>query len=82
MARIAKKYGLTVKVIGAADSATGSDVINDNLSRSRAEYIAEELAKRGMDSGTITKGYDGGIDEYSPNEANRHTRIMLYFKHY
>lgn len=82
VARIAKKYGLTVKVIGAADSATGSETINDNLSRSRAEYIAQELAKRGMESGTITKGYDGGIDDYSPNEANRHTRIMLYFKQY
>ncbi len=79
VARIAKKYGLTVKVIGAADSATGNEAINDNLSRSRADYIASELLKRGMESGTITKGYDGGIDDYSPNEANRHTRIMLYF---
>lgn len=80
VARIAKKYGLKVKVIGAADSATGNEVINDNLSRSRADYIAQELAKRGMENGTVTKGYEGGIDDYSPNEANRHTRIMLYFK--
>lgn len=69
-----------VKVVGAADSATGNEVINDNLSRSRADYIASELIKRGMENGTVTKGYDGGIDDYSPNEANRHTRIMLYFK--
>jgi len=80
VARIAKKYGLAVKVTGAADSATGSKVINDNLSRSRAEYIAQELVRRGMESGTVTKDYDGGIDDYSPDEANRHTRIMLYFK--
>lgn len=80
VARIAKKYGLMVKVVGAADSATGNEVINDNLSRSRADYIALELIKRGMENGTVTKGYDGGIDDYSPNEANRHTRIMLYFK--
>ena len=40
VARIAKKYGLKVKVIGAADSATGSEAINDNLSRSRARFIA------------------------------------------
>ena len=45
VARIAKKYGLKVKVIGAADSATGSETINDNLSRSRARFIAEELMK-------------------------------------
>ncbi|MDO4172162.1 MAG: OmpA family protein [Prevotellaceae bacterium] len=80
VARIAKKYGLMVKVVGAADSATGNEAINDNLSRSRADYIASELLKRGMENGTVTKGYDGGIDDYSPNEANRHTRIMLYFK--
>lgn len=49
VARIAKKYGLKVKVIGAADSATGSEAINDNLSRSRARFIAEELMKRGME---------------------------------
>ena len=49
VARIAKKYGLKVKVIGAADSATGSKTINDNLSRSRARFIAEELMKRGME---------------------------------
>ena len=78
VARIAKKYGLKVKVIGAADSATGSETINDNLSRSRARFIAEELMKRGMESGTISQIFDGGIDDYSPNEANRHTRILLY----
>lgn len=80
VARIAKKYGLMVKVVGAADSATGNEAINDNLSRSRADYIASELIKRGMENGTVTKGYEGGIDDYSPNEANRHTRIMLYFR--
>ena len=78
VARIAKKYGLKVKVIGAADSATGSEAINDNLSRSRARFIAKELVKRGMESGTISQTYNGGIDDYSPNEANRHTRILLY----
>ena len=78
VARIAKKYGLKVKVIGAADSATGSEAVNDNLSRSRARFIAEELMKRGMESGTIFQIFDGGIDDYSPNEANRHTRILLY----
>lgn len=80
VARIAKKYGLRVRVIGTADSATGSEAINDNLSRSRAEFIAQELVKRGIDSEMIVKEYHGGIDDYSPNEANRHTRIMLYFR--
>lgn len=78
VARIAKKYGLSVRVVGAADSATGTTAINDNLSKLRAEFIVNELVKYGMESGTISQSYDGGIDDYSPKEANRHTRIMLY----
>lgn len=80
VARIALKYGLSVRVIGAADSATGTTTINNGLSQSRANYIATELQKRGMSTGNITIVSEGGIDEYSPNEANRHTRIMLYWK--
>ena len=79
VARIAKKYGLSVRVVGAADSATGTTAINDNLSKLRAEFIVNELVKYGMESGTISQSYDGGIDDYSPKEANRHTRIMLYY---
>lgn len=80
VARIAHKYGLSVRVIGAADSATGTTSINNGLSQARANYIATELQKRGMVSGNITIVSEGGINEYSPNEANRHTRIMLYWK--
>lgn len=78
VARIAKKYGLAVKVVGAADSGTCNEAINNNLSRSRADYIMQELVKRGVASGMVSKQHDGGIDDYSPTEANRHTRIMLY----
>lgn len=80
VARIAGKYGLSVRIIGAADSATGTTTINNGLSQARANYIATELQKRGMSTGNITIVSEGGIDEYSPNEANRHTRIMLYLK--
>lgn len=80
VARIAHKYGLSVRVIGAADSATGTTNINNGLSQARVNYITTELQKRGMGSGSITIVSEGGIDEYSPNEANRHTRIMLYRK--
>ena len=42
LARVAKKYGLSVSVIGAADSMTGTASVNNVLSASRADYIAEE----------------------------------------
>ena len=80
LARVAKKYGLVVKVTGAADSATGAVGINDALSVSRADYIASELNKRGLPSDRITKVGEGGISDYVPTEANRHTKVMLYFK--
>ena len=79
IARVANKHGLQVKVIGAADSATGTESINDNLSRQRAEYIRRLLLDRGVDDSRVYTIYAGGIDKYSPAEANRNTCIVLSF---
>lgn len=79
LARVAKKYGLKVKVTGAADSATGTIGINNALSASRADYIASELNKRGLSPDRMTKTGEGGISDYAPTEANRHTRVELFF---
>ena len=79
LARVAKKYGLKVKVTGAADSATGTIGINNALSASRADYIASELNKRGVSPDRMTKTGEGGISDYAPTEANRHTRVELFF---
>ena len=48
LARVAKKYGLSLRVTGAADSSTGTPVLNGSLSTSRADYIVAELKKRGI----------------------------------
>ena len=79
LARVVKKYGLKVKVTGAADSATGTVGINNALSVSRADYIASELNKRGLPSDRLTKTGEGGISDYAPTAANRHTRVELLF---
>ena len=79
LARVVKKYGLKVKVTGAADSATGTVGINNALSVSRADYIASELNKRGLPSDRLTKTGEGGISDYAPTAANRHTRVALFF---
>lgn len=78
LARVVKKYGLKVKVTGAADSATGTVGINNALSVSRADYIASELNKRGLPSDRLTKTGEGGISDYAPTAANRHTRVELF----
>lgn len=43
LARVTKKYSLSVRVTGAADSSTGTSGINDSLNISRACLVATEL---------------------------------------
>lgn len=71
VARIAGEYRLMVNVSGSADSATGTDEINDRLSRERTAYIVSELKKRGMDETMILQHAEGGISRYAQIEANR-----------
>lgn len=79
IARIAKTYGLKVNVSGAADSATGTERINDTLSRQRAEYIKHLFTERGVSASRIHTTYEGGIDEFSPIQVNRNTCVTLSF---
>lgn len=79
LARVAKKYRLAVRVTGAADSSTGTSVVNDSLSVSRAGFIAAEMERRGVPNGMIVKVGKGGIADYQPTEANRHTKVELFF---
>jgi outer membrane protein OmpA-like peptidoglycan-associated protein len=80
IARIAKQYNLSIRVCGAADSATGTSDVNRSLGASRSEYIYSQLLHRGIDKNRISEVNKGGIDTYTPKEANRHTSVMLFFK--
>lgn len=82
LARVAKKYGLAVSVAGAADSATGTPDINNTLSVARADFIVAELLKRGIPAEMIHTVSNGGIADYTPIEANRHTRVELRFTYH
>ena len=79
LANIAKRYDLRVRVIGAADSATGTEAINNSLSERRAQFIQENLIKDGISPDKIETMAIGGTDQYSENETNRLTRVELYF---
>ena len=78
LARIAKAYHLKISVVGAADSVTGNDGINNSLSKSRADYITQQLVVRGIDKSMIISKSEGGIDDYSPIAVNRHTAVRLF----
>ena len=79
LAKVAKKYNLKVRIIGAADSATGTDSINETLSSKRAAYIMRLVRDRGVASENIKTTHEGGIDDYSPVQANRNTCVVLSF---
>ena len=49
VAEVIKKYGLQARIIGAADSETGTPEINERLSVERADYIAGLLKAHGVD---------------------------------
>lgn len=77
LARVITRHSLSVTVTGAADSMTGTEEINDRLGKARAEYIAQELIRRGVAPEKIEKADIGGISEYNPLEGNRHTQVRL-----
>ena len=79
LAKVAKKYNLKVRIIGAADSATGTDSLNETLSSKRAAYIMRLMRDRGVASENIKTSHEGGIDDYSPVQANRNTCVVLSF---
>ena len=78
IARVAKTYGLRIRVTGAADSQTGTTDINNRLGNDRADYIISQLKDRGISASLITKNNRGGIDLFNPGEANRHCKIELF----
>lgn len=77
IARIANKHGLHIRVSGAADNATGNEALNKSLGLYRAEYIKVQLIKRAVPDSHIEIVSEGGIDDYSPNEANRNACVRL-----
>ena len=77
IAKASKKYGLTIQVIGSADSQTGTKKINKRLSKRRAETLAKELRKQGVSSSLIKKKHLGGVKKFSNIKNNRNTCVIL-----
>lgn len=69
---------LKVKIIGAADSKTGTKKINRALSIRRCKYIAMLLHKAGVPKDRMTGISRGGINQYKPYTANRHACVIVY----
>lgn len=80
IANVMKKYSLRARIIGAADSQTGTEQINNRLSEQRSLTIKKQLMKQGIADNDITTESRGGIDEYTPDVANRNACVLLYVK--
>ncbi len=80
VAMVCKRYGLSARIVGAADSQTGTAYANERLSMKRAEYIAQLLKDQGVSEERIKTQYRGGINSYEPTAGNRNTCVMLFAK--
>ena len=77
IAKYAKENGSKLLVNGYADSATGTPEINQKLSEGRAQAVADELVKMGVEKGNITTSANGGVDELSPISFNRRATVQV-----
>lgn len=78
IAHVVKTYGLKLRIIGAADSKTGSTGYNRKLSIARAKYIAKCFLRRGVSKSQMSGASLGGVNIYKPYPANRHTCVIVY----
>ncbi len=77
IAEYAKANGNKVIVEGFADSKTGSASYNQTLSQKRAESIANELVKMGVNRENIIIEAKGGVNDLSPFSYNRRGTVRL-----
>lgn len=78
IAAAVNEYDLKLKIVGAADSHTGTPAFNRRLSIRRCKYIAKLLIKAGVSKSRMRGTSLGGVNMYSPYPANRHTCVIVY----
>ena len=78
IAAAVKEYNLEVRIVGSADSKTGTPKHNRKLSIKRCRYVAKLLINAGVPKSKMTGATKGGINLYKPYTANRHTCVILY----
>ena len=77
LAEYAKANNTKIVVTGYADSKTGSAEYNQQLSQKRAETVANELVKMGVNRDNIITEAMGGVDNLSPFSYNRRATVKI-----
>lgn len=75
VAEMAKQDNVKLHIIGYADSATGNAKYNQTLSLRRAQTIANELVKMGVNKANIVVEGKGGVTTLAPASYNR--RVII-----
>lgn len=73
----AKANNKTIVVTGYADSKTGSAAYNQILSERRAQTVADEIVKMGMDKSKVEVVGKGGVKDLSPISYNRRAIVSI-----
>lgn len=77
LAQYAKDNNAKLVVNGYADSATGSAALNQKLSQARAQKVADELVKMGVDKDNIVVKANGGVKDLTPAAYNRRATVQV-----
>jgi outer membrane protein OmpA-like peptidoglycan-associated protein len=77
VAELAKEYGFRIRVTGSADSATGSIEKNEKVAQNRAKFIADYFVSQGVSEECIEQASVGGVNGFTPSQANRNCKIEL-----
>ena len=77
VAEYAKENNRKIVVTGYADSKTGSAEYNQKLSEQRAQTVADELVKMGVNRDNIVVEGKGGVDTISPFAYNRRATVKV-----
>ncbi len=77
LAKVAKENNSKIVVTGYADSKTGSAEYNQKLSEKRANTVADELVKMGIDRNNIEVVAAGGVKTLSPISYNRRATVEI-----
>lgn len=75
IADMAKQKNAKLHIVGYADSATGNAAYNQKLSLSRAQAIADELVKMGVNKANLSIEGKGGVATLDPASFNR--RVII-----
>ncbi|MBO5187183.1 MAG: OmpA family protein [Prevotella sp.] len=77
LVEVAKANNSKLVVTGYADSKTGSAAFNQKLSEKRANTVANELVKMGVNRDNIEVVGAGGVNVLSPVSYNRRATVTL-----